>query len=260
MAQKDAELRDKLNEIKKTQQALDAVRAKLEGHRLNVNDPVIRHADGIITKIASENIVYINRGMTDQIVRGLTFEVYDKVSGIPSLGAGTADENMPVGKASLEVINVGPTSSECRIVRQQYATTLTQGDLIANLVYDPNTKYNFVVYGKFNLDQKQGPTLQDADVLKRLVSQWGARVVDKVGVDVDFVVLGTEPTLPNYSSDDLQDPINKKKLDDAQAELDAYGAVLQEAKELHIPVLNQNRFLYFVGYYDLAKEVRQRAD
>jgi imidazolonepropionase-like amidohydrolase len=79
------------------------------------------------------------------------------------------------------------------------------------------------------------------------VSQWGGKVVDKIGVDTDFVVLGAEPVIPNFSTEELADPVNIKKQEDAKAELAQYEQVLKEAKELHIPILNQNRFLYFTG-------------
>jgi len=36
--------------------------------------------------------------------------------------------------------------------------------------------------------------------------------------------------------------------------LKAYDDVLNQAKELHIPIMNQNRFLYFCGYYENALE------
>jgi hypothetical protein len=39
----------------------------------------------------------------------------------------------------------------------------------------------------------------------------------------------------------------------AQAAIDKYQELRQTARDLHIPILNQNRFLYYVGYYDQAK-------
>jgi hypothetical protein len=57
--------------------------------------------------------------------------------------------------------------------------------------------------------------------------------------------------LPEFSKDDLT-PENQKKLQDAQDALEKYQEIRQQAKDLHIPVLNQNRFLYYVGYYDQA--------
>ena len=35
---------------------------------------------------------------------------------------------------------------------------------------------------------------------------------------------------------------------------DQYEAVKNKALELHTPVLNQNRFLYFVGFFDQARK------
>ena len=32
------------------------------------------------------------------------------------------------------------------------------------------------------------------------------------------------------------------------------GKSLAAAKDLHIPILNQNRFLYLIGYYDQARK------
>ena len=186
----------------------------------------------------------------------MTFEVYDPTSGVPPIPPNvTGDEQLPVGKASIEITRVGATSSECRIVRVTPGAALSEGDLIENIVYDPNTKYNFMVYGSFDLAQSGHPNTADAEVIKRLITQWGGRVTDKPlpDVDTDFVVLGVEPVLPDFNKDDLQQPLNQDKMAKAQAELDKYQEVLQTARDLHIPIMNQNRFLYYVGYYDQAK-------
>src|SRR6185503_12312932 len=127
------------------------------------------------------------------------------------------------------------------------------GDLIVNLIYDPATKYNFMVYGDFDLDQNGQATPADAEVVKRLITQWGGILTDKVNVDTDFVILGKEPVLPPFNKDELADPFNQKKLSDAQAALDAYQDVVKSARDLHIPIMNQNRFLYFIGYFDQSK-------
>ena len=151
------------------------------------------------------------------------------------------------------MVRVGQGSSEAKIIRQTPGTQLTEGDLIANLVYDPNVKYNFVVYGDFDMDRNGQATPQEADVVRRLVTQWGGKLMDKVNVDTDFVVLGQEPVLPTFTREDLQDPFNAKRLADAQAALDAYDQVRNRARDLHIPIMNQNRFLYLTGYYNQAR-------
>jgi hypothetical protein len=241
-------------QLTKAAKDLTASQAKLVNHRVNPDNAAIRQADGKIVRLPGNNICYINLGQGDQVSPGLTFEVYDKATGIPPIPPNAnGDEQLPVGKASIEITRVGATSSECRIVQTAPGAILSEGDLIENLVYDPNTKYNFFVYGNFDLAQTGRANPADEAVIKRLVTQWGGKLADQVNVDTDFVVLGKEPVLPNFSKEELQQPLNQDKLDKAQKELDQYQQISQTARELHIPILNQNRFLYYVGYYDQAK-------
>ncbi len=247
-----AQLRQERGELAKQ---LEAVQRKLASYRVDVNEPLMRQADGQIISVPGNNTVYIDLGSGDQVVPGLTFEVYDRVEGMPRTTATTptGDPILPQGKASIEVVRVGGTSSEARIVRQQTGTILQQGDIIANLVYDPNTRYRFMVYGKFDLDNNDVATAADTEVIKRLITQWGGRLVDEVTVNTDFVVLGAEPQIPEFTSEELRDPLNFARMEQAQQELDAYLDVVQRARELSIPILNQNRFLYFIGYFDQAR-------
>ena len=234
-------------------QKIETLQAKFADKRINTEAPIVRHPDGHILRLVSRDTVYIDIGQAESVTPGLTFEVYDKNDGIPPAGDPTNDDNLPKGKAAIEVIRVGQGSSECRITRTTLGTQIQQGDLIANLVYDPNVKYNFVVYGDFDMDRNGVATPQEADIVKRLVTQWGGKLMDQVNVDTDFVVLGKEPVLPTFTKEELQDPFNQKKLADAQAALDAYQKVRDTARDLHIPIVNQNRFLYLIGYYEQAK-------
>ncbi len=253
LAKKDVEIQNKNKDIDKLKQEITALRTKLEQRRANVKEPLFRQADGQIVRVPSRATVYINLGQGDQIAPGMTFEVYDKNEGLPKLGDGLSVDTIPVGKASIEVIRVGQTGSECRVINPRKGVSIVEGDVIFNLVYDRNVKYNFVVFGKFDLDQNGQPTSRDADVIKRLISQWGGKTQDQLNPDTDFLVVGREPQVPTYTAEELQDPQLKKKFDDAQKELDAYNEVIRRATELHIPVLNQNRFLYFTGYFDQSK-------
>lgn len=238
--------------IKKNQKDIDALRQRLAGLRGDVNKAVLSQSDGTIIRLPGNSIAYIDLGAGDQIAPGLTFEVYDKAEGIP-VPAGTDSQQLPQGKASLEVLRVGSTSSECRITRQTPGEQLVEGDLIANLVYDRNTKYTFYVWGNFDLDHNGVATANDQNVIKQLITQWGGKVGGEVNVNTDFLVVGVEPVVPNFTAEELEDPVNKKKQEDAQTEATAYSDLLQKAGELNIPVLNQNRFLYYVGYYDQAR-------
>jgi hypothetical protein len=248
-----ATVADRDRTIKTLQDQVKSLQNRLASTRVNPNGPVLSQSDGQIVRLPGNNICYINLGAGDQVSPGLTFEVYDKNEGVPALNDKGGEESLPEGKASIEVTRVGATSSECRIIHTKPGAHLTEGDLIANLVYDPNTKYTFLVYGNFDLDQNNVATAADAEVIKRLITQWGGKLSDKIGVDTDFVVLGKEPQVPNFTKEEQEDPVNQQKITAAKAELEAYDKVRAQAAELHIPVLNQNRFLYFVGYYDSSK-------
>jgi len=151
------------------------------------------------------------------------------------------------------VINVGQNSSSCRIIRMATGQTLTQGDVCANLVYDRNTKLKFYVYGKFDMDNNGVATDAEAEVIKNLITRWGGQIVDKLGTDVDFVVMGKEPQMPTYSAEELQQPIPAAKAAEAKAAIDAYDKVRNEAVGLHLPLMNQTSFLYYTGYFDASK-------
>ena len=229
---------------------LQKLQSRFADKRVNTQDPIVRHPDGRIIRLPAQDIVYIDLGAAQSLTPGITFEVYDKFEGIPPAGDPTTDENLPRGKASIEVIRVGSGSSEARVTRVTPGTQISEGDLIANLVYDPNVKYNFFVHGDFDLDRNNVATPQDADVIKRLITQWGGNIVDKVNVDTDFVILGKEPELPVLTPEEMQNPFEAQRLANAQTKLEEYERVRNTARELHIPILNQNRFLYLIGYYD----------
>jgi len=247
-------LADKDRQIAKAVADMKVATDKIADHRPDVTNAVVRQADGRIIRLPGSDICYINLGQGDQVTPGLTFEVYDKATGVPGIPANaTGDESLPIGKASIEITRVDPTSSECRIVSVTPGAVLSEGDLIENLVYDPNTKYKFFVFDDFDLAQSGLPNPTDTAVIKRLVTQWGGQLTDQLNVDTDFVILGTEPPLPNFTKEELDQPINADKKEKADAALEKYQAIQQTALDLHIPILNQNRFLYYVGYYDLEK-------
>jgi hypothetical protein len=239
-------------QIKKQDATIAQLQDKLGEKRVDTSKVMIQQPDGHIIRLPGNGICFIDLGRGDHINPGLTFEVYDKVEGIPPPGDPSTDENLPKGKASIEVISVGDTNSECRITRMSPGAALSEGDLIVNLVYDKNTKYNFLVYGNFDLDQNGVARPQDAEVIKRLITQWGGNVTTELNVNTDFVVLGKEPVIPDRPKDDT-DPVAKAKYDQAVADAEAYADISAKARQYRIPILNQNRFLYLVGYYDQAQ-------
>ena len=243
---KDKELASAQSDLKKAMQKLDA-------HRPDPKIPIMRATDGQILSVASLDVVYIDVGAQNHVVPGMTFEVYDAKQGVPADAAGTDDENLPTGLGSIEVEQVDQLTSQCRITKLQPAQHIEQGDVIANLVYDKNTKYNFVVYGKFDLSQSGRPNDNDTAKIKALVTQWGGAIQRDIDVDTDFVVMGMEPKVDAFTDDELQDPFNVVTKRNEEQALKDYNAQIDKARELGIPIVNQNRFLYLVGYFDSAQ-------
>lgn len=248
------QLKTKTEEGEKTTKDNQKLIEKLGNLRpTNMADTAVRRADGKVIQIGRNNVVYINLGLGQQITPGMTFEIYDKWEGVPALNSD--DEHLPVGKGSLEVVHVSSGSSECRVIKTQPGNQIVEGDVIANLVYDPNVKWAFKVYGDFDIDQNKVASTQETDIVKRLIVQWGGQLTEKINMDTDFLVLGKEPVVPNYTKEQIESsPLLKFERDKAEEALKAYEAVKTTALELHIPVLSQNRFLYMIGFYDQAKK------
>jgi hypothetical protein len=62
--------------------------------------------------------------------------------------------------------------------------------------------------------------------------------------------MGAEPVVPPVS-----DPNNANEVlrqTEKKKQLEQYQAFIASAAQLSIPLMNQNRFLYFIGYFDQA--------
>lgn len=207
--------------------------------------------DGRISSVLSDSrVVYIDLGRNDHIVLGMTFEVYDSGSGV------VKDERGDIrGKSTLEVVNVLDNASVCRVVRRDPGRELIVGDIVANVVYDPRMKFNFYIFGDFDLDDTGQTTLTDRRRIEGMIAAWGGKVVSNrrsgdegLKPETDFLVLGEEPPLPTEPLDKT-DPVTIENYNKAKAKYETYQNLMVEAKKLSIPVLNQNRFLTMVGYY-----------
>lgn len=204
-----------------------------------------RESDGTITSILTEErLVYIDRGRSDQILLGMTFEVFDKDGGV------VVDEIGELrGKATIEVIRMSDRSSLCRIVRMLRGRTVNEADLIANIIYDPNISYRFFVFGDFDIDNTGQVTATDRRRVETMVTQWGGQLISRLSYNTDFLVLGKEPDQPQALSPSVVDPVEIERFAAQKRKYDQYQTLITEAKALSIPILNQNRFLALVGYY-----------
>ena len=185
--------------------------------------------------------VQINLGGNDHIYRGLTFAVYDRGQPIPRDGK---------GKAEIEVYDVGESFSGARIIHSDKKNPVVVDDIIANLIWSPTKANTFVVAGDFDLN---GDGVRDDDAvakIHRLVEKWGGKVADSVTVNTDYVIMGTPPEVPTKPT--MQEteryPNAMEKYEHALQQAAKYKEVQNQAQALSIPILNADRFLYFIGY------------
>ncbi len=185
--------------------------------------------------------VQINLGSNDHIYRGLTFAVYDRGQPIPRDGK---------GKAEIEIYNIGDSFSAARIVRSDKKNPIVAEDIIANLIWSPTKSNTFVVVGDFDLT---GDGVSDEDAtakIRSLVEKWGGKVADSVTVNTDYVILGTPPVVPTKPT--MQEveryPNATEKYEKALQQAAKYKDIQGQAQALSIPILNAERFLYFIGY------------
>ncbi len=250
------QLTAKATEISGLAGTIKKLQERLGHFRLDTREALLRQPDGFITKVTGGSTIYINLGKGDQISQGLTFEVYDANDGVPKVDIGNEDA-LPKGKGSIEVINVGQNSSECRILATTAGMQIAQGDMIANLVYDKNTKFNFLIYPGAGFDLSQSGRLGTAGaaVLKQLVVRWGGAITDgdKPNINTDFIVMGKEPEMPKGIDPATTNAVQRDMLDKAKAAITDYDTVRQFAHDYQIPILNQNRFLTYIGYFEMAK-------
>ncbi len=249
----DSQIQTANAEIRRLRQSLERATAALQ---VQIGgEQLVTQPDGQIIRSPSENRLTIDLGRRHSIARGMTFEVYDSVRGVPAVtgdpDAGTAE--LPRGKASIEIIRVSETSSEARIIAQQPGTTVSEGDIIANLAYDRNIPIRFRIYGDFDLEGDGSPNVEDRQRLESLVSEFGGEVVQSVNVDTDVVVLGKQPEIPEFTDEDLLNPIKQQALFRARTALEQYTAVVEQARQLNKTIVNQNQLLYYIGYFSQAQ-------
>ncbi len=197
-----------------------------------------RKPDGKILKVLpQEDICYINLGANDRVVPGLSFSVYPP-TGIPEDAQ---------GKASLIVANVGETYSECQIVQQKMSDPVMVDDLVANLAFDPTLQYTFVIEGHFDLYGTGLATETGAKEVQTLIQRYGGKVAEEIDIKTDFVVLGTPPSPPPRPNE-AATPQEWQVYNDNLQIYDRYNQVKSMADSMHLPILNANKFLAFIGY------------
>jgi hypothetical protein len=218
---------------------------QVDQFRIKPKDASLLVDGRIVDASTSSDRVYISLGAKDRVRPGMTFEVYDDAAAIQY---DPATQRQTSGKASIEVVRVGETTSVARVTRQRPGRPIVREDVIANAVYSPDYRYKFLVHGKFDVDADGTVSDSEADYIRGKISEWGGEVVSSESItgDLDFVVVGSQPPMPVAPS-----------LGASQAQFDAffraraaresYDNLISQARDAGIPVLNWNRFRILTG-------------
>jgi len=191
---------------------------------------------GKILRVLNDT-VYINIGRKDKIQPAMTFAIFP---------AGPVTDEKKL-KGTLEVLQVGETTSECRITnRYDTAGPVLTGDIIGNVAYSTRTYY-FVVKGHFDMTGSGKKTSEGAAVIKDLIARSGGKLMDDVNIATDFLIMGDCPPVPTKPSEDASD-IEVEIYTQQMRVIQDYEKARKEAEKFFIPVLNDNRFLALIGY------------
>ncbi len=249
LRQKQLDLEASETKLKETDQLLDTALGKLKVIKPTPNIEVQAFKpDAQIVRIDLKNgIIYLDAGTTDHIYRGLTFAVYDRNQPIPESGE---------GKAEIEVFQVNEKVSAARIVKADKKNPIVTEDIVSNLIWDSKTSNRFVVAGQFDFDNDGRPDKDGDKRIIEMIERWGGTLMDNVTVDTDFIVIGQAPIpLARPTQDEMDaDPTIQQRYDQSTQKVNDYNALLKKANDLSVPVFNQKRFMYLIGYDTLVNQ------
>ncbi len=245
-AETEKRLKDQLDKLTEEKLIVENQLAVLRGQK---NQGIVQAGDeaalvdGEILSIAgSDSQVYISIGKKNNVVLGMTFAVYSNAAALRP----DANGNTPKGKATIEVVNISDTTSVCRITSEVRGNPVVKGDVIANAVYDPSKVYKFVVFGNFDANRDGLATPLERTDIQALIESWGGKVIDALGGDTDFLVLGQRPILPPRP--DAAAPLEVvQEFIRRQRELDRYDELYRQAASTSVPIINENRLYTLIG-------------
>jgi hypothetical protein len=215
-----------VNDIKPTPD-IESTAFKADGEVILVDEPA--------------GIIHINLGTEDRLYRGLTFSVYDRAGGIPRDGK---------PKAQVEVLAMERRVATARILSWDRRNPIALGDSVANLIWDAGRQNQFVVAGEFDLDRDGKTDYDGVSKIEALIRKWGGTVSQDISADTDYVILGSNPVVPDEPTleEQSEDPLAMQRYNTARQASARYQQIRQRAESLYVPIFNYDRFLAFTGY------------
>lgn len=251
------QLRERSAELARTQKDLDKTTGELDKALLEREaikprpdaEVLAYRPDARIVDVdMASGLVYLDIGSDDHVYRGLTFGVYDKNAPVPQDGR---------GKAEIEVFRLTEKASVARINTSSKRNPIVSSDIVANLIWDSKDSNKFVVSGDFDFDGDGKVDPDGRERIEQLVERWGGTLVDEVSIDTDFIVLGYQPkAMARPTREDIDfDPSLDDKYSESLKHVRQHHEVLTLAGTLNVPVFNQKRFMYLIGYESLASKI-----
>ena len=243
------ELMDAQENLARINSDLQAALRKLEDIKPRPDIEVEAFAQDakVVSVDLQTKIVYLNVGSDDHVYRGLTFSVYDKSAPIPEDGK---------GKAEIEVFQVRKTVSAAKINTSSKKSQIVAEDMAVNLIWNKDTSNTFVIIGEYDFNGDGTIDRDGREKIAQLIERWGGTIVDKVDIDTDFVVMGTEPrdpVKPTPDQIDIDPSVEQRYLAQLQV-WQSYNRVLEDAGTLSVPKFSYKRFLNLIGYESNAQK------
>jgi hypothetical protein len=245
-AEAEARLKKQLDELTAQKLIVDNQLAVLRGQR---NQAVLRTGDEsalvdaeIVGTNSGDGTAFLSIGRRENVVLGMTFTVYPSAASIRPNDNG----EYPPGKATLEIINVGETTSTARITSEVRGNPVVKGDVVANAVFDPSKKYKFVIFGNFDADRDGLATTIERQNIEAMIRAWGGELTEDMTGDVDFLVLGQRPLIPPRPASDAPFEVVQEYFR-REREVERYDSLNRQAQSTSVPVLNENRLYTLIG-------------
>ncbi|NLW83249.1 MAG: hypothetical protein GXY41_02420 [Phycisphaerae bacterium] len=257
LEQEQANLRARQAELQETERRMQELDTQLQAS-LDQLEAIKPRPDAAVAAYKSDartvrvdlqnDLVTLDVGANYGVYRGLTFSIYQSNVPIPENG---------VGKAEIEVFQVGEQVSVARIVRQDPRNPIIPEDLVVNLIWDAETSNKFIVIGDFDTTRDGRINPDGAAQVRELIERWGGRLQDDIGIDTDFVIVGFEPAIPQRPTEEELDvdPTALQRYETASRQAEIYNEMLAKAGRLRVPVFNYQQFIHLIGYDTLSTKL-----
>ncbi len=246
-ASETSTLQSEIDTLRSERSVLDgriaALQKKVNASSAKAGNPAALVDAHVVDFDPKNGTVFIDIGSNRRVVPGMTFEVFDDAAGITA-----SAQSGNRGKASIQVVKVGDTTSTCRIIRGSGSRPIVKDDVAANAVFNPDYKFKFLVHGKFDINGDGKATTGEADFIKSRIKEWGGEVADgdKLTGDLDFLVLGVQPPMPTPLGSDATEAQTLAYTEQRNTR-ELYDGLFRTAADAEIPVLNWTRFETLTG-------------